>query len=52
MPVEPEAQGTPPLVDRIARQIKNSIVAGELRPGEQFSIGDVASRLAVSHVRA
>ena len=50
MPVEPEAQGTPPLVDRIARQIKNSIVAGELRPGEQFSIGDVASRLAVSHI--
>lgn len=44
------AQGTPPLVDRIAREIKHSIVVGHLRPGEQFSIGDVASRLAVSHI--
>ena len=37
-------------MDRIAAEIKNSIVAGALRPGEKFSIGDVASRLAVSHI--
>jgi len=43
-------QTAPSLVERIAREIKSSIVAGALRPGEQFSIGDVASRFAVSHI--
>jgi DNA-binding GntR family transcriptional regulator len=49
-PAQSKAAGAPPLVDRIATQIKNSIVVGDLRPGEKFSIGDLASRLAVSHI--
>jgi len=50
VPAQSEAQNAAPLVERIAREIKNSIVVGDLRPGEQFSIGDVASRFAVSHI--
>ncbi len=45
-----KAPDTPPLVDRIASEIKHSIVVGDLRPGQQFSIGDLASQLAVSHI--
>lgn len=38
------------LVDRIVREIKSSIVSGDLQPGEPFSIGELASELDVSHI--
>jgi DNA-binding GntR family transcriptional regulator len=39
-----------PLVDRIVREIKGSIVSGDLHPGEPFSIGELATELDVSHI--
>ncbi len=38
------------LVDRIVREIKGSIVSGDLHPGEPFSIGELATELDVSHI--
>ena len=38
------------LVEGIVREIKSSIVAGDLRPGEPFSIGELATELEVSHI--
>jgi DNA-binding GntR family transcriptional regulator len=43
-------QSAQSLVERIVREIKSSIVAGDLRPGEQFSIGELATELDVSHI--
>lgn len=37
-------------MERIAREIKSSIVAGELRPGESFSIAELATEMDVSHI--
>ena len=43
-------QTAPSLVERIVREIKSSIVAGDLRPGEQFSIGELSAEMDVSHI--
>lgn len=45
-----QPQAAQSLVERIVREIKNSIVSGNLRPGEQFSIGELATELDVSHI--
>jgi DNA-binding GntR family transcriptional regulator len=37
-------------VERITTEIKSSIVAGDLRPGEQFSIGELSTEMGVSHI--
>ena len=37
-------------MERIAREIKSSIVAGDLHPGEQFSIGELSTEMGVSHI--
>ena len=37
-------------MERIVREIKSSIVAGDLRPGEQFSIGELSTDMGVSHI--
>ena len=38
------------LVDRVTHEIKQSILAGGLRPGEQFSIAELSEELDVSHI--
>jgi DNA-binding GntR family transcriptional regulator len=38
------------LVDRVTHEIKASILAGGLRPGEQFSIAELCEELDVSHI--
>jgi len=38
------------LVDRVTHEIKESILAGGLRPGEQFSIAELCEELDVSHI--
>jgi DNA-binding GntR family transcriptional regulator len=38
------------LVERITTEIKSSIVSGDLRPGEQFAIGELSTQLGVSHI--
>jgi DNA-binding GntR family transcriptional regulator len=43
-------QTTPSLVDLIAQEIKGSILSGTLRPGEPFSITELATELDVSHI--
>ena len=43
-------QAAQSLVERIVREIKDSIVSGGLRPGESFSIGELATELDVSHI--
>jgi DNA-binding GntR family transcriptional regulator len=43
-------QSAPSLVERIVQEIKSSIIMGDLRPGEQFSIGELATELDVSHI--
>lgn len=43
-------QTAPSLVERIVVEIKSSIVAGGLRPGEQFSIGELSAEMDVSHI--
>jgi DNA-binding GntR family transcriptional regulator len=43
-------QTTTSLVELIAQEIKVSILSGALRPGEAFSITELASELDVSHI--
>ena len=38
------------LVDRVTHEIKESILGGGLRPGEQFSIAELCEELDVSHI--
>jgi DNA-binding GntR family transcriptional regulator len=38
------------LVERIAKEIKISILSGALRPGEQFSIAELCNEMGVSHI--
>ena len=43
-------QSATSLVERVTQEIKASILAGALRPGEQFSIAELCNELDVSHI--
>ena len=43
-------QSATSLVERVTQEIKASILAGALRPGEQFSIAELCEELDVSHI--
>lgn len=38
------------LVERVTQEIKASILSGELKPGQQFSIAELCAELDVSHI--
>ncbi|MFF7334993.1 FCD domain-containing protein [Streptomyces sp. NPDC008150] len=49
------AAGTPrvkplSLVEKVTREIRRSILAAELRPGQEFSLREIADRLGISNI--
>ncbi|MEH0421431.1 GntR family transcriptional regulator [Streptomyces sp. B21-083] len=38
------------MVDQVAKEIRRSILAGDLRPGQQFSLREIADQLGVSFI--
>ncbi|NED79647.1 GntR family transcriptional regulator, partial [Streptomyces sp. SID11233] len=36
------------IVEQVTKEIRRSILAGDLRPGQEFSLREIAGRLGVS----